>query len=428
MSNGVTKPTDGVLDDPARLLGTERAVVRAYLDASDGLRSVGREVFQQAEAVFGGAEVPRAEFASWLHFAAKALGHDAYAEAVAAAEPGMPWRTVWAWWRPAGTYVPHPNLTYLETLGLQTHNGRELLHAKAAWENTWLDLETGVQVPGPPEEATVELRSRYEAKSAPHLDDWQLSAPEAWAGARPLAGEDGRMRYLVVDTCGLALLDTDPSVLRDWPRGGIDHESSEQGTPGRIPSFPAPTGPLSAERLDAAFAPVDVVRIPEHELPATLEHPASRAHLRDIGLPAWWACAWTTFEPCPAGKMTPPGEGALDRVALPDGLAAADLLTLGSSEHGELYLHRHEGGVHIVSDDHDLVRLSPDLDHFTRVLEGVRRHMEACWHPYPGEGGPSAFLDEMDALAPGTVDSDGPGGVMWSYFVAGITELNEDGF
>ncbi|MFI0710565.1 hypothetical protein ACH4SK_07885 [Streptomyces inhibens] len=29
------------------------------------------------------------------------------------------------------------------------------------------------------------------------------------------------------------------------------------------------------------------------------------------------------------------------------------------------------GGVHIVTDDHDLVQLSPDLDHFTRVLEGV---------------------------------------------------------
>ncbi|MGW1378622.1 SUKH-4 family immunity protein [Streptomyces sp. NPDC002446] len=429
MSNGVTTepagPADGVLDDPARLLAAERAEVRAYIDASDGLRSVGREVFQQAEAVFGGAEVPRAEFASWLHFAARALGHEAYAERIAAAEPGMPWRTVWAWWRPVGKYVAHPNLTYLNTLGLQTHNGRELLRVRAAWEDTWLDLQTGAQVPGPPEEAVVDLRSPNEAKDArPRLYDWELCAPEAWAGARALVGEDGHTRHLVSDTCGLALLETDPAVLASWPRGGMDHESAEEGTPGRIPSFPAPTGPLTAERLDEAFAPVAVVRVPEHELPAALEHPASRAHLRDIGLPSWWACAWTTFEPCPAGKMTPPDE---DAAALPEGLAATDLLTLGSSEHGELYLHRREGSVHIVEDGDELIRLSPDLDHFTRVLEGVRRYMDACWHG-PEETPHDDFLAEMDALAPGTVDPSGPSGRVWQYFVAGITELNEDGF
>lgn len=428
MDNGVREQADGVLDDPARLLTAERTAVRAHIDASKGLRSVGREVFQQAEAVFGGAEVPRAEFASWLHFAAKALGHEAYAERIAAAEPAMPWRTVWAWWRPVGKYVAHPNLTYLKPLGLQTHHGRELLRVRAAWENTWLDLETGAQIPGPPAEATVPLRSRRAAEGGPSLDDRELSAPESWADAEVLAGADGRTRYLVSDTHGLALLETDVTVLRDWPDGWIDHESSEEGTPGQAPSFPAPTGPLSAERLDEAFAPVDVVRVPGHELPPTLEHPASRAHLRDIGLPARWACAWTTFEPCPAGKMTPPGKGALDGVVLPDGLAADDLLTLGSSQHGELYLHRREGGVHIVAEGHDLVRLSPDLDHFTRVLEGVRRHMDACWHPYPDEAGPGAFLEEMDALAPGTVDSDGPCGKMWKYFVIGITGLNEDGF
>ncbi|MEU8786436.1 hypothetical protein [Streptomyces sp. NPDC048637] len=108
MSNEAGGPSDGVLDDPARLPAADRAAVRAYLDAAAGVCSTGREVFEQAEAIFGGAQVPPAEFASWLHFAATMLGHDEYAARLAAAEPAMPWRTVWAWWRPAGRCVAQP--------------------------------------------------------------------------------------------------------------------------------------------------------------------------------------------------------------------------------------------------------------------------------------------------------------------------------
>ncbi|MFF4954411.1 SUKH-4 family immunity protein [Streptomyces chattanoogensis] len=433
MSSGEDELTDGVLDDPVRLLGADRPAVRAHIDATEDVESVGREVFQQAEAIFGGAEVPRAEFASWLQFAAKVLGHDAYAERVAAAEPGMPWRTVWAWWRPVGKYVAHPNLTSQDTLtlGRQMHKGRELLHVQAAWEDTWLDLETGVQVPAPPEEARVSLPLQYGAQDVPRLDECELSAPESWDSAGPLVGADGRTRYLVDDIWGLALLETDAAVLRDWPRGWIDAESSEEGTPGRMPFFAAPDGPLTARRVDDAFAPVKVVRIPGHELPATLEHTASRAHLRDVGLPSWWACGMTTFEPCPAQEMTPLADDALVRVELPGGVEASDLLPLGSGNRcgvrDTVYLHRRAGSVH-VRENLELVQLSPDLDHFTRVLEGVRRYMSACWYPYPDEDASGNFFREMDALAPGTVDSDGPSGQVWLQFVVGITGLNEDGF
>ncbi|WP_432094918.1 SUKH-4 family immunity protein [Streptomyces sp. bgisy100] len=417
--------TDAWADAPERLLAAERAAVREHIERRPTGDHPGVEVFRQAEAIFGTAEVPRAEFAAWLHFAAAMLGHEAYAERIAAAEPGMPWRTVWAWWRPVRTYSAHPNLTYPEALGLQHHNGRELLRVKAAWEDTWLDLETGSPVPAPPEEATAPLPSRHDA--VPRLNDSALYAPESWAHATPLVAPDGRTRYLVADTCGLALLDTDPDVLRDWPRGGLDHTSALEGTPGRVPSRPVPAGPLTAGRVDAAFAPVDVVRTPGHELPDALEHPGSRAHLRDVGLPSWWACAWTTFEPCPAAEMTPPGEAELTGVALPAGVEAADLLLLGSSEHGELYLHRREGGVHIVTEG-ECVRLSPGLDHFTRVLEGVRRYMEACWHPRPGEDATEDFFAELDALAPDTLDPGSRSGEVWEYFTAGVTVLNEDGF
>ncbi|MEU9113161.1 SUKH-4 family immunity protein [Streptomyces sp. NPDC048483] len=434
MSTGPDEPTDeltnDLLDDPARLLAADRAAVRAHIEGMSAAPHIGREVFQQAEAIFGGAEVSRAEFASWLQFAARVLGHDAYAEGLAAAEPGMPWRTAWAWWRPVGKHVAHPNLSQLMTFGLQTHDGRKLVRVEAAWENTWLDLETGAQVAGPTGAATTALPAPCDAQHGQLLHERKLFAPESWSDASPFPGEYGRTRYLVRDSYGLALLDTDPVVLRDWPRGRIDGKSSRKGTPGQVPSFPAPDGPLTAERLDEAFAPVDVVRIPEHKLPTALDHPASRAHLRDIGLPSFWACAWTTFEVYPARKMVPlAGEEELGYAELPDGLDATDLLPVGEVEHlGDLYLHRRQGSVYAIGDGSDLVQLSPDLDHFTRLLEAVRRYMSACWNSYPGEDATEGFLEEVDRLAPGVVGSGGPSGEIWEDFIAGITTLNEDGF
>ncbi|MFD9048639.1 hypothetical protein [Streptomyces zaomyceticus] len=58
-----------LLDDPARVLRHDRAELRARVGAlpdvlPGGTGSVGREVFTQAEAVFGAAPVTPAEFAS----------------------------------------------------------------------------------------------------------------------------------------------------------------------------------------------------------------------------------------------------------------------------------------------------------------------------------------------------------------------------
>lgn len=426
-----------VLEDPARLLSTERSVVRAA-EGAGGVRGVGWEVFQQAEATFGGQEVPRAELASWLHFAATVLGHDAYARRIEAAEPGMPWRAVWAWWRPVGRCVAHPNLGGNGSAELHVHEGRGIIRVTAYWENTWLDLETGRQLPAPAEGSAAPLERGGPRDNVDHFRDRQLFAPESWANAEPLVGEDGRTRYLVTDVHGIALLDTDPAVLRDWPRGMMNHESAEGGSPGRTPVYEDADGPLTAIRLDEAFAPVPVARIPEDELPSALAHAPSRAHLRDVGLPKWWACGWTTFQPHPADEITPLNAPDARGVQMPDGLEAADLLALGTCEHGDIYLHRRDGTVHISASVHEsdaagaaIVLLAPDLDFFTRCLEGVRRYMNASWHPYPGEGHMGEiFVMEMDGLAAPLelFDPDSPSGTIWGYFLAGITELDEEGF
>ncbi|KUJ64978.1 hypothetical protein ACZ90_52465 [Streptomyces albus subsp. albus] len=432
----MTENLDDVLDDPGRLLDADRAAVRTRITASAAGSGVGREVFQQAEAVFGGAEVSRPEFASWLHFAAVVLGHHGYAERIAAAEPGMPWRAVWTWWRPVGQCVAHPNLGSSGSARRHLHQGRELVHVHSSWEDGWLDLETGAPLPAPEAGSAVPVERDHGSQPELDLFHRQLSAPESWGSAETGTGPDGAIRHLVTDVHGVALLTSDPAVLREWPRGRLDGGSALAGSPGDTPLAPEPDGPLTAARLDAAFAPVAVRRIPEERLPAALEHPAARAHLRDIGLPSWWGCAWTTFEPREAEEMTAPSEEDLDGAELPDGLTAGDLLALGSCEHGELYLHRRDGTVHIHADGtvlgtpaDEVVPLAPDLDVLTRGLEGVRRYMNACWHPYPGEedmGG--IFLMELDGLAPGLLDPDNPGGRIWEHLVAGITELGEDGF
>ncbi|MEU2794259.1 SUKH-4 family immunity protein [Streptomyces sp. NPDC007100] len=429
---------DGLLDDPVRLLGADRAAVRAHIAAGDGTDSVGREVFQQAEALFGGQEVPRAEFASWLHFAAKVLGHDAYAEQVAAAEPEMPWRAIWAWWRPVGQCMAHPNLSGSDEVLLHVHNGREVLGVQGPWENTWLDLETGQPISAPAKDTTEPTdRSQLRDESVEYLDAWQLHAPHSWGTATPIPAEDGRTRYLVEDAHGLALLATDPAVLRDWPRGQMNHASAEDGSPGKAaPLATSAEEPLTAPRIDEAFAPYAMQRIPASDLPAALEHGPSRAHLTDIGLPTWWSCGSITFEPRPAEEMTALSHGALQGIRLPEGLQAVDLLALGTCESGDIYLHRREGTVHICASADDLstpddvmVELAPDLDLFTRCLEAVRRYMNACWYPYPDEPDMGQMLlMEMDDLAPDLFDPDTHSGAIWEHLFAGVTELGPHGY
>lgn len=82
--------------------------------------------------------------------------------------------------------------------------------------------------------------------------------------------------------------------------------------------------------------------------------------------------------------------------------------------------------------DEVLVPLAPDLDVFTRALEAVDRYRNACWHPYPVEGGQEdvteLFLAELAELAPDLSDPDTATGRVWSWLYAGITELGVDGY
>lgn len=437
-------PMTDVLADPARLLMADREALRDHLAAVEhDTESVGAEVFLQAEAIFGGAEVSRAEFASWLHFAAKATGHEEYAERIAKAEPGMPWRTVWAWWRPANWFLTHPSLNgdYYQ-VHRRLYEGRELIEVSDHRGPLWLDAETGRRVKlrvqvldeGPLAEAPLSPAVR----DAPELSDWDLSAPESWEGAVAFAAEGGRTRYLVENSHGIAVLETDAEVLRDWPRGdGIDPTSSEGPPFDAEPPRRRLTGPLTVDRVDDAFGERYVVRISDSALPVGLEHPGTRRHLRDVGLPTLWQCHMAEYEARPVDAMRPPGAGDLSEDGLPDGVTAADLIAFGTCDHGELYLHRHDGSVYIWSrldgpTDKTLVALAPDLDAFTRILEAVYRYSNACWHPYPVEGGQDSvaqeFLDEMDELAPGLFDRKTSSGEVWSWLYAGITELGVDGY
>ncbi|MCW7990435.1 hypothetical protein XF35_35555 [Streptomyces platensis subsp. clarensis] len=439
MSNGVRGPSDAVTDDPARWAAVDRPAVRAHFDATAGAHSVWREVFEQAEAIFGGAEVPPAEFASWLHFAATVLGHDGYAARIAAAEPGMPWRTVWAWWRPAGRCVAQPERLTEYEAAFYERAGRTLLHVETADDSgLLLDLETGIRVP-PPSAADVSPSAppRRCGGDGEALGDFRLSAPEAWAYADPLPAPDGRTWHLVQhDAHGLALLETDPVVLRDWPRGGIDHTSAEEGMPGRVPFLPPSAEPLTASRVDAAFAPAPVVRFPEEALPAGLRDSAARAFLREVGLPKQWRSYKADFVLRPEDEPAEVDESAVAGVRLPDGTVAADLLALGRSVHGALYLHRHDGTVHIAASSAELgepgpvlVELAPGLEVFTRCLEALRRYLSAVSAPYPGEPDMTeVFAAEMDALAPGLLDPDTPRGVLWSHFTWALTEWDGDLF
>ncbi|NBE52210.1 SUKH-4 family immunity protein [Streptomyces boluensis] len=432
------------------VLDTERDVVRAGIDALETLTDwpdlgtpagVWREIFQQAEAVFGGADVPRAEFAAWLHFAATTLGQDTYAEELAAAEPAMPWRALWAWWRPCGARLAHPNLSYASVKRYE-REGREVLYVQGTFEDTWLDLETGVRMPAPDPEGPQPVEIPHvRADNEAYLGTYTLSAPESFGYADPLTGPDGRRRYLVEDEHGIALLETDPAVLAAWPRGGMDHSSAEEGSPGRAFVYPdllpdLDKEPLTTERLAYSFGPsVEVVLIPEDKLPAALEHPGSRAHLTGVGFPASWQCGYASVDLLAPADMVPPTDDELRGTEVPDGIEPADLLAFAVSEFGRIYVHRRDGSVHIAASAADLgrrhqhgvlARLADDLDHFVRCLEAAYLEMSRSWHPYPDEGGGSGDI----CIAPGLdlLDPRSPAAVMWGCLLAGVTELSEDGY
>ncbi|WP_229898844.1 SUKH-4 family immunity protein, partial [Streptomyces capoamus] len=228
------------------------------------------------------------------------------------------------------------------------------------------------------------------------LYDLDLFLPEEWRGAVAFARDGGRTRHLVASVHGIAVVETDADALRDWPRGtGLDTSSAEEPPPGPAPAVRRPTGPLTAARVDDAFGGArHVVRIAESDLPEGLGHAGSRRYLRDVGLPAWWVCHSAQYETHPLDVLRPPAEGALPDAGLPDGVAAADLIAFGATDHGELYLHRHDGTVHIRS------RLTRGGDEVLVLAE----------------------------LAPDLSDQDTATGRVWSWLYAGITELGVDGY
>ncbi|MFM9366667.1 SUKH-4 family immunity protein [Streptomyces sp. Da 82-17] len=416
---------DGVLADPARLLAADRAGLRARIgEASAG---VGREVFLQAEAMFGVASVPRAEFASWLRFAALAVGEREYADRVTSAEPGMPWRTVWAWWRPANWFVASPSLNgdYYDVKVFE-HAGRELVRVRNHWSVVWLDKATGRRVPEP--DGDVAEGGWGSADGPVDLWDLELTAPESWAESWAFAAEDGRTRYVWECEHGLAVFETDEQVLRDWPRGTVDCDPSDEIPDGPEPTVRRPEGPLTARELDDVYGE-NVLRVPEEELPELLQHPGSRRHLRDVGVFRRWTGPSGQYQGHGAGAMTPPAA---------EELSGTDLLTLGTCDYGDVFLHRREGSVHVLTrldgvPGRTLVTIAPDLEVFTRTLEAVHRYSNACWHPYPTEVDQEFvrdhhFLDELDERSPGLFDRATPAGEFWSWMYAGITELGVDGY
>ncbi|MFK0225411.1 SUKH-4 family immunity protein [Streptomyces sp. NPDC090303] len=415
-----------LLDDPARLLRHDRAELRARLDAlPEEHGGVGREVFTQAEAVFGTAPVTPAEFASWLHFAAAVLGHREYARDVAVVAPGLPWRTVWAWWRPVGAAEAEPNLSGDRSAEVYEAGGAELLKVWALWcEDAWFDLATGAPRPAPAggtaepsEEAGPEGPWLFDADDVSRT----LHAPDGWEEPLPLDGG----RYVFHDARGVAVVERNDAALADWPEGGA---APSRPAPGVRPWFRPGTrdadGPLTAARLDAVFGASRVLRVPAAGLPDTLTHAPTRTLLTGPGLPRHWAAGVTAF--AVADPVLAPG---------PEGLLRVGAFDLGYCDPGEVLLHPGTGAVLLRQPDGShgpggdapfpLVR---DLESFVRFLEGVRRHMGVCWDPYPGEDGVRDFLRAMEAVDAEALAEGAPGAEVWEHLFASITELGVEGY
>ncbi|MGW8353242.1 SUKH-4 family immunity protein [Streptomyces wedmorensis] len=415
-----------LIDDPARVLRHDRAELRTRLDAlPEGEGGVGREVFTQAEAVFGAAPVTSAEFASWLHFAATVLGHPTYADRIAAAQPGLPWRTVWAWWRPVGAYEAEPNLSGDRSAEMYEADGRPLLRVRALWcPDTWFDPATGRVLPAPADGA--EPRDDVEP-DGPWLFDtdeesWALRAPDGWEEPVPLEGG----RHVFLDARGVAVVERNEAALADWPTGGAEaaERTPADGGPWFRPGTRGAAGPLTADRLDAVFGAAGVVRVAVDDLPGALVHAPTRVLLVEAGLPRHWAAGVTSF--ATAAAFLEPG---------PEGLLSVGSFDLGHCDPGEVFLHPVTGAVGMRQPDGShgpggdaVFPLVRDLDSFVRFLEGVRRYMGACWDPYEGEDGVKAFLRAMAEVDAGALAEGAPGAEVWEHLFASITELGVDGY
>ncbi|MGO4457058.1 SUKH-4 family immunity protein [Streptomyces sp. M-16] len=408
---------------PAALLeaGPDRA--RALAGSAGG---VGREVFTQAEAVFGREEVSRAEFASWLHCAAKVLGRDAYADEVAAAEPGMPWRTVWAWWRPVGAHRADPNLSGDRSAEVfddaRGTGGGPLLKLWSTWTaDRWFDLATGAPCPAPAG-GTYAPRTEEAEEAEPFLFDgdeeaWALRCPGTWEEPVALGGG----RYLFVEARGVLVAERNPAVA-DWPAGGADTASWEEG--GGEPWFldPAPAdSPLDAARVNGVFDARHVRRLAESALPAALTHAPTRELLTRVGMPRHWAAGVTSFE------LDFGDEGPVRAPEDPEGLLCLGSFELAYGDEARVLVDAETGRVLVSRNEEEPFALARDTETFVRLLEAVRRYMGACWDPYPCEDGIGDFHEEIAALEPAALEP-GPAQELWEHVFASITELSVDGY
>ncbi|MFK0253859.1 SUKH-4 family immunity protein [Streptomyces sp. NPDC090445] len=411
---------DALFASPAALLEAGPARLTDLPDAGGG--GVGREVFAQASAALGDAEVSRAEFASWLHFAAKVLGRESYAGQVAAAEPGMPWRTVWAWWRPLGAYRAAPNLCGDGCVEIwDGPDGRVLLKVRSLWTaEHWLDPATGERCPAPADgEFTERLEEAEEDgpfRSDPDDEEWELYRPETWEDPVPLGGG----RCLLYEERGIVVLERNPAAAADFPGDGA--ELAGRGS--AEPWFDGPVAgalPLDTARLAAAFGADHVVRTPQDRQPAALTHGPTRELIAAVGLPAWWACGSATF------SLAWTEDGAKEPEPDADGL-----LHLGTVEVGygftRVLVDPGTGAVSAVSEDGGPFPFARNTETFVRLLETVYRFAGAFWSPHPAEDVHADFEREVEALEPGALDTDTPCGEAWEHVFAGVTELDVWGF
>ncbi|MFJ8159837.1 SUKH-4 family immunity protein [Streptomyces sp. NPDC096136] len=409
---------DTLFSSPADLLAAG-PVALAGLPATGG--GAGREAYAQAVAILDGAEVPRPEFASWLHFGAKVLGHDAYADRVAAAEPGMPWRTVWAWWRPVGAYRARPNLS--GDGGVEVHeapDGRLLLRLRShTSEELWLDPATGARVPAP---ADGEFAERpYDAPAEgpvlfdPEDGDHGLHQPDAWEEPAPLPG--GRVMFS--DPRGVVVLEHNAGAAD----GREEHEALSWGEERPWFAGPSPAeAPLDAARLEESFDAEGTVVLAREQLPAALTHAPTRELAVTAGLPTWFAAGVATFTLAWAdGKAY-----GLEPEA--NGLLHLGTFDLRYADAGKVFVHPATGAVSMVRNDGEPFALARDTETFVRLLEAVYRFKGACWDPYPGETGHRDFLREVAALEPLAVDEESPAADVWGHLFAAITELSPWGF
>ncbi|MEU8438468.1 SUKH-4 family immunity protein [Streptomyces sp. NPDC029216] len=413
-------------DDLDRLFASPSALLDSPPGALEDLPATGggagREAYAQAVAVLAGAEVPRAEFASWLHFGAKVLGHDAYADRVAEAEPGMPWRTVWAWWRPVGRYRAKPNLSGDACVEVhEAADGRLLLKLSAQWvRELWFDPATGDRVPAPADGEFTERRYDAPVEGPVPFDpddaDHGLHLPEAWEEPVPLGGG----RVLFVDPRGLVVLERGGAAA-DGPAEHL--EAVSRGGDG--PWFAGPTAagtPLDAARLEEAFDADGMVVLTRDQLPAALTHAPTRELAVTAGLPRWFAAGVATFTLAWAeGKAygLEPDE---------NGLLHLGTFELAYADTGRVLVHPGTGAVSMVRDGKGPFPFARDTETFVRLLEAVYRFMGACWDPYPGEDGKGDFLREAAALEPLSVDAESPAGDVWGHLFAAIVELSPWGY